>query len=128
MEMRERAFLREGHMVAMPLGFPGVTTFIDPNDSFITCLAAGSDQVIYGGCSGTAAHLFAAGGHASGGTVVDLGGDGTSTHCAAVACTKTQVVVAMNGAESGRLLARRFLGRFNTMQEWSVDVTPPELR
>ena len=115
-------------MVAMPLGFPGVSAPIEPNDSFVTRLALGPDQMIYGGASGVSAHLFVASAHAARGVVIDLGGDGCSTECAGIACTQSRVVAALNGEGGGRLLSRGFMKDFDAIQEWAVDVAPFELR
>jgi hypothetical protein len=131
LEIHHAAFVREGIMVAMPLGFPGATTAIDPNDSRITALALRRDnwyETIYGGTSGKRAHVFFGWLRGVTGVIVDLGGDGESTETAGVACTHDLVVAALNGPKGGRLLRRKHPPiSYDCIQEWTMDVHPLEV-
>jgi len=126
LEIHHAAFVREGIMVAMPLGFPGATTAIDPNDSRITALALRQDnwyETIYGGTSGRHAHVFYGWLRGVTGVIVDLGGDGESTETAGVACTRNLVVAALNGPKGGRILSRNHVPiSYDCIQEWTMDV------
>lgn len=126
--VHHEAFIREGFMAAMPLCFPGATTAIPADESFVTALTlnrADRFETIWGGTSGRRAHIFFAWMRGVTGIVVDLGGDGESTETAGVACLKTQAVAAVNGPSGARLLARHF-GQisYDCIQEWGVDVKP----
>lgn len=128
MEVHHEAFVREGRMVAMPLGFPGATAAIDANDSRITALALRRDdryETVYGGTSGRRAHVFYGWLRGVTGVVVDLGGDGLSTEVAGVASLKRRVVAAVNGPKGGRLLARVHPPiSYDCIQEWTMNVDP----
>jgi hypothetical protein len=122
------AFIREGLMAAMPLGFPGTTTAIPADESFVTALMlnrADHFETLWGGTSGRRAHIFFAWMRGVTGVVVDLGGDGESTETAGVACLKSQAVAAVNGPSGARLLARHY-GQisYDCIQEWGMDMTP----
>jgi len=124
------AFVREGLMVAMPLGFPGATTMIPADESRITALAINRDdhfETVWGGTSGRKAHLFFAWLRGVTGIIVDLGGDGESTETAGVVCTDYKVVAALNGPSGGRLMVRHYHEiSYDCIQEWFVDVKPFE--
>jgi len=128
LEIHHAAFVREGIMVAMPLGFPGATTAIDPNDGRITALALRRDdwyETIYGGTSGKRAHVFLGWLRGVTGVIVDLGGDGESTGTAGVASTRDLVVAAVNGPKGGRILSRQHPPiSYDCIQEWTMDVHP----
>ena len=128
LEMHHGAFIREGLMVAMPLGFPGTTTPVDPDDSFITALTVRRDdpyETIYGGTSGRRGHLFFGWLRGVTGVIVDLGCDGSSTETAGIACTRETVVAAVNGHDGGRLLRRHHQPiSYDCIQEWTMDMKP----
>lgn len=122
-EIHHGAYIREGHMAAMPLCFPGVTTPVDANESFITSLAVAPDEIIYGGTSGKLMHIFAAFTRGSSGIVVDLGGDGESTECIGLAYTKKQIIAGVNGKKGGRIICRQLQNMpFDCIQEWIIDL------
>jgi hypothetical protein len=128
LEVHHEAFVREGRMVAMPLGFPGATTAIPADESRVTALALRRDdryETIYGGTSGTRAHLFYGWLRGVTGVIVDLGGDGKATETAGIVSLKDRVVAAVNGPEGGRLLARAHPPiSYDCIQEWTMNLDP----
>ena len=125
-EIHHGAYIREGHMIAMPLCFPGVTTPIDANDSFITSLIIGPDEIIYGGTSGKHAHIFAAFTRGPTGVVVDLGEYSESTEYIGLAYTKEQLIAGVNGKKGARILSRHIqnIPFADCIQEWKFDISP----
>lgn len=130
--VHHEGFVREGFMTAMPLGFPGATTFVDPNDSYVTALTIDRRdryETFYGGTSGRNARLFFGWIRGVTGIIVDLGGDGESAECGGVAAVRHGLVAALNRAAGARLLTRhRQDMSWDCTQEWFVDMKPYAVR
>ena len=126
--IHHEAFVREGRMVAMPLGFPGATTPIPAYDSFVTALAIDRTdryETSYGGTAGKHARLFFGWARGATGIIVDLGGHGDANETGAVAVAKQGIVAALNGPSGAVLMTRhRELMSWDCIQEWFVDIKP----
>ncbi|MFA5859719.1 MAG: hypothetical protein WC955_11725 [Elusimicrobiota bacterium] len=128
-EMTASSFCREGHFMALQLNFPGMTTPIPMNESYITALTRGKNDIIFGGTSGTTAHIFAASIRSTSGIAVDFGGDSVSTECRGLTCTSGDILVAgVNTPNNGRLWTRNAMTAMpDCIQEWGFDVSQPKI-
>jgi hypothetical protein len=105
-EIHQGTFVREGALVALPLGFPGATVPIEPDESRITALALAPDGNIYGATAGRACHLFVYMPHSNVGVTFDLERFPEADHAPAVCCWKDGVALFLNGPGGGRLVTR----------------------
>jgi hypothetical protein len=120
-------FVREGTMVAFPMCLPGMTTRIIHDECRITALDIDSDRQIYGGTSGRQAHLFTAAFHDLTGVVLDVGAVADGTSSVAVCCGKSRILVFVNGARGGRVIAIPKIDLAQDwIQEWGLD--PPVIQ
>jgi hypothetical protein len=102
-------FVREGRMVAFPTCLPGVTMPIPLEESRITAIDINSDGHIYGGTSGTKAHVFASAFHGLTGIVLDIGAVDGATECVAICCTQVREA-RDEGSEAAEKEARAWPG------------------
>ena len=118
-EIVHGTFTKEGTMAAFPTCFPGASIPIPADESHITALDVSGDDMIYGGTSGRATHLFV--GIFSGvtGVVFDRGTVEGANHCAAVCCGKSRFVACVNGPDGGRVVAGGLEALpYDLIQEW----------
>ncbi|NOY81947.1 MAG: hypothetical protein GXP31_13200 [Kiritimatiellaeota bacterium] len=124
-EIVHGAFIREGAMVAVPLCFPGASTPIPPDESHVTALAVGPDDVVYGGTSGRAVHLFAGLFRGATGAVFDMGGIQDARQCVAVACAGERVIGCVNDDNQGWVVTHSLQPPpFDLLQEWGFSRSP----
>jgi hypothetical protein len=126
-ELHHGAFIRKGRMIAQELCFDGMTSPIDANSSYITALAFGNNDILYGGTSGAECHIFAAMTKWGGGMVIDFGGISDSKHCLSITCTNQELVAAVVGPDGSKLLVRPLLPvPFDSLQEWFINSETPQ--
>jgi hypothetical protein len=126
-EVVHGTFMKEGTMVAFPTCFPGASIPITPDESHITALDVTPNGVVYGGCGGKRAHIFAGMFHGVTGMVFDLMAVEGATHCAAVCCGHKKVFACVNGPGGGRILAGPLQPLpFDLIQEWGFERPPFE--
>lgn len=101
------AYLTEGTMVAFPTCFPGCSAPLPADESRITALALGSNNLVYAGTSGRAVHLLVGMFHGASGAVMDLGLVRFGFETTAICCGEKRVVAAVNGPDGGRLVSFR---------------------
>lgn len=124
-EIVHGTFMTEGMMVAFPLCFPGATSMIPADESFITALDVTSDGTVYGGTSGKKVHLFVGMFHGATGVIYDMGTVDNGNECTAICCGKDKFVAFVNGPEGGRAVSRKLQGKpFDLLQEWGF-ARPP---
>ncbi len=124
-EIVHGTFMTEGTMVAFPLCFPGASTPIPMEESYITALDITPDGIIYGGTSGHRVHLFVGMFHGVTGVVFDLGALDGMTECLSVCCCEGKVIALVRGPEGIRLVSTDYQGLpFDLIQEWGF-VRPP---
>lgn len=103
-EIIHSAFLNQGTMIACGLNFPGVTELIAPDESHVTALDVTDEGIVYGGTSGTTAHLFVGMFNRATGAVFDMGKVEGSQNCVAVCCGKQKIVGCFNDSDTGRII------------------------
>jgi outer membrane protein assembly factor BamB len=69
---RHDAYVIEGQMLALALGFPGMAMPIPADEAYVTALAIDRRQTVYGGTGGRNAHLFAGLTRGVTGAVIDM--------------------------------------------------------
>jgi len=121
-----RGFITEGTMVAIPLGFSGITTNIPADESAITALTIDSDRRIYGGTSGQKVHIFCAFTRGVTGMVHDLGVVPGATYCQAVMVgADEQVYACVSNHEQGWIVVHPPENiPYDCLQEWGFTRTP----
>ena len=121
-EITHGTFLTQGSMVAFPLCFPGASAPIAADESFVTALDIGADNLVYGGTSGHQAHLIAGMFHGVTGAVMDLGTVEGMDRCVAVCCGEKGFVAFLNGPGGSRAVRH---GLYplpgDLLQEWGFD-------
>lgn len=124
-ELHQPAFVTSGHMLALPLCFPGTTTPIDPDESGITALAMTRDGHIYGGTSGRSAHVFVFMSRGATGFVFDLGPLEGFSSSSAVVCGEEKVFVCANGPGGGAIFSHEYQPiPGDCLQEWGFTRKP----
>ena len=124
----QRQFVTEGMMVALPMGFPNLTTPLPSGEAAITALTVGPDEVIYGGTSGRRAHLFCAFLRGATGLVHDMTAVDEAVSCMAVGAASDGYVYACVNSENAGWIVRRKLQPipFDCLQEWCMFRGPAE--
>ncbi len=124
-EIVHGTFMTEGTMVAFPLCFPGASTPIPMDESFITSLDITPEGIVYGGTSGRRAHLFVGMFHGVTGVVFDLGAIEDMTECTSVRCCHGKVIAAGKGPKGSLLVSTDYQGLpFDLIQEWGFGRNP----
>jgi hypothetical protein len=119
MEIYHRGFISQGAMIAFPLCFPGASTPIPHDESFISALDVAPDGMVYGATGGRRVHLFVGMFHGVTGAVFDMGVVEAADECVAVCCGKKMLIAFVNGPEGGRTLRCRFRPLpYQLLQEW----------
>lgn len=119
-------FVREGLMVAFPMCLPGMTTPIPLDQSRITALDVNAQGYIYGGTSGSQAHLFAAAFHGLSGIVLDAGNIPGATNTTAMCCAESRTIAFVNVSGHGHAVAIPAIDfAQDFIQEWGL--SPPVL-
>lgn len=128
-------FVREGTMVAMPMGFPHVGEPIARGENAITALATAPNHVVYGLTSGRRTHVFCAMLHAATGFVHDLGIIEEATEGVAIGLGADGLVYALvNSAQQGWVVRLpQATVPYDSLQEWvlarepiELSITPPQ--
>jgi hypothetical protein len=122
-EIQHGAFMRQGTMLAFPMGFPGATIPIVPDESRITALDATPEGIVYGGTSGKRSHIFVAMFHGVTGMVFDMKAVNGADQCPAVCCGQKRFLACLNGPRSGGriLLTRLEPLPYDLIQEWGFE-------
>ncbi len=119
------AYITEGTMVAFPTCFPAVTVPLPGDESRITALDVSADGMVYAGTSGRASHLLVGMFHGVTGMVFDMGVVEGANQSVAVVCGRERFVAAVNGPDSGRLMAHKLAPLpFSLIQEWNISRSP----
>ena len=120
MKIYHGGFVSRGTMIAFPLCFPGASTPIPHDESFITALDVATDGMVYGATGGRRVHLFVGMFHGVTGAVFDMGVVEVADECVAVCCGEKKLIAFVNGPDGGRGL-RCDLKLLPTylLQEWS---------
>ncbi|MFW6189612.1 MAG: hypothetical protein ACOC7T_04185 [Planctomycetota bacterium] len=92
--LRHRAYVNEGQMIAMSLGFTEMYEPIPADEAYVTALAVDDRQVVYGGTGGRRAHLFAGLTRGLSGAVVDMAVLQENARTTSVAVTRGGDVLA----------------------------------
>ncbi len=118
-EISHGAFISQGNMIAFPLCFPGASTPIPHDESFVTALDVSPDGMVYGGTSGGRVHLFVGMFHGVRGAVFDMGVVEGADSCVAVCCGKNTLIAFVNGPKGGRAVRCGFHPMpSQLLQEW----------
>ncbi len=123
--LHHSAFINQGQMIALELCFPGASAPLDPDDSYLSCLAPGPHRAVYAGSSGRAAHVVVSMLHSVTGFVFDLGAIKGAKECVALLSGENKLYACLNGSRNGFIVEHDYLALPpDCFQEWWFRRTP----